>query len=262
MPYTSFFVPNMSMKSIQLPPQAVIAHRGASHYAPENTLAAFRFAVEQGADGIEFDVKLSADGHPIIIHDATVDRTTNGTGKVSELTLNELRTLDAGSWFGKSYAGEPIPTLGEVLDTVGHDLILNIELTNYTTPRDALPEIVADTVEKHNMTERVFFTSFHPRTVSRIAKRLPNVPRGLLLLPTFAGKISHFVFGKLLPLQTINPEFQLVSPGFVKKAHQRERKVFPYTINAKDDILSALMAGVDGIITDDPILAQKVRNSL
>ena len=105
----------------------IIAHRGASGHAPENTMAAFRLAMEQHADGIELDVMLSKDGHVVVIHDATVNRTTNGTGRVSALTLAELQTLDAGN-------GEHIPTLEEVLETFGDQWVINVELKNHIAP--------------------------------------------------------------------------------------------------------------------------------
>ena len=133
----------------------ILGHRGASAYAPENTLAAFRLAREQGADGIELDAKLSADGFVVVMHDTTVDRTTNGTGKVSALTYYELRQLDAGSWYNQKYRGEPIPTLEDVFSAVGRDLLVNVELTNYTTLADALPEKVAALVIKMDLEKQV-----------------------------------------------------------------------------------------------------------
>ena len=129
----------------------VIAHRGDKVHAPENTLAAFEKAASNGADAVEFDVKLSADGSVIIIHDQTIDRTTNGNGKVKDLTLAELKRLDAGVQFPEKYSGEKIPTLSEVFDTVGKKLFLNIELTNYATPWDNLVEKVAHEVKIQKM---------------------------------------------------------------------------------------------------------------
>src|SRR5689334_23229806 len=112
-----------------LPRPVIFAHRGASAYAPENTIASFEFAVAQGTDAIELDVKLSADGHVIVHHDPTVDRTTNGKGKVKDLTLAELKTLDAGGFFSENFHGEKIPTLEEVFEAVGKRTFINVELT-------------------------------------------------------------------------------------------------------------------------------------
>ena len=114
-----------------LPQPVIFAHRGAAVYAPENTLAAFELALTQGADAIELDVKLSAEGCAVVIHDDTVDRTTNGAGRVKNLTLADLRSLDAGSAFSEKYSGEKIPLLEEVFEAVGGRALINVELTNY-----------------------------------------------------------------------------------------------------------------------------------
>ena len=120
----------------------VSAHRGACKYAPENTIASFDLAVEQGADAIELDAKLSADGKVMVIHDQTVDRTTNGKGKVNQLTHQELKQLDAGSFFDPRFSGERIPTLDEVFESVGRKIFINVELTNYASRHDELVPLV------------------------------------------------------------------------------------------------------------------------
>jgi glycerophosphoryl diester phosphodiesterase len=145
-----------------LPRPTVFAHRGASAYAPENTLAAFSLALRQEADGIELDAKLTKDGHVVVIHDPTVYRTTGAQGWVKDMTLAELRALDAGSHFDVAFKGEQIPTLDEVLSAVGRLAFVNIELTNYVSPFDELPEKAARIVKKHNLADRVMFSSFNP----------------------------------------------------------------------------------------------------
>src|SRR4030042_5766395 len=114
----------------------IFAHRGSSVHAPENTLAAFKLAIDQHADGIELDTKLSADGQVVVMHDDTVDRTTNGTGRIKSLTLHELKRLDAGSKFDPSFHAERIPTLAEVFETVGGKIFINVALATYTSPTD------------------------------------------------------------------------------------------------------------------------------
>jgi glycerophosphoryl diester phosphodiesterase len=123
-----------------LPRPVIFAHRGASGYAPENTLTAFNLAVQQGSDAIELDVKLTADGQIVVFHDQTLERTTSATGKIGEKTLSELKELDAGSHFDISYLNERIPTLEEVFEAVGQRTSINVELTNYASPYDRLPE--------------------------------------------------------------------------------------------------------------------------
>src|SRR3990172_9288447 len=126
----------------------IFAHRGASAHAPENTLAAFRRALDDGSPAIEFDVKLSADGHAVVIHDQTVDRTTDGHGRVRELTLEQLKALDAGGWFDSAFRGERIPTLDEVLASLDRRALMNIEFTNYASPFDGLVPKVTLLVKK------------------------------------------------------------------------------------------------------------------
>jgi glycerophosphoryl diester phosphodiesterase len=161
-----------------LPRPIIFAHRGASAYAPENTIAAFELALTQQADAIELDVKLSADGHVVVIHDSTVDRTTNGRGRVKDLSLSELRSLDAGSSFSEKFHGEKIPTLDEVFETVGRRIFINVELTNYNTPRDHLVEMVCMLVKKHQLQKRILFSSFLGSNLSKARSYLPDVPRG------------------------------------------------------------------------------------
>ena len=140
----------------------VVAHRGASAFAPENTLAAFCLAVEQGADAIELDAKLSADQQIVVIHDKSVERTTDGKGEVRRLTLGQIKSLDAGSFFSSRFAGEPIPTLAEVFEEVGKRVLINVELTNYASPTDDLVDRTAALVKQFGLEERVLFSSFHP----------------------------------------------------------------------------------------------------
>ena len=129
----------------------VFAHRGDEAHAPENTLSAFKQAVEKGTDGIEFDVKLTADGQVVVLHDQSVDRTTNGTGNVAKLSFAALRELDAGKQFPGQFPGEKIPTLDEVFETVGKRVYMNIELKNYSTPFDLLVPKVTDIIKKHRV---------------------------------------------------------------------------------------------------------------
>src|SRR5258705_3174798 len=133
----------------------IFAHRGASAHAPENTLAAFELALAQGADGIELDAKLSADGHVVIIHDAAVDRTTDRQGRVKDMSLAELRSLDAGGFFAEQYRGEKVPTLEEVFEALGKRMFVNVELTNYNTPGDYLVESVCMLVKKCGLQKQV-----------------------------------------------------------------------------------------------------------
>ncbi len=240
------------------PRPCIFAHRGASAYAPENTLAAFELALQQGAPAIELDVKLSADGHAVVIHDPTVDRTTNGKGKVARLSLAELRALDAGSFFSEKYRGEKIPTLEEVFDLVGKRALINIELTNYTTPRDSLVEEVCRLVREHHMEENVLFSSFLPRNLHQAAILLPEVPRGLLALEGWKGlwmRSFQFFFGNY---QALHPYVSDVTPQQIASVHRIGRRVHVWTVNDAEWIRRLLKWGADGIFTDDPPLALRI----
>ncbi|HEX5840744.1 MAG TPA: glycerophosphodiester phosphodiesterase family protein [Anaerolineales bacterium] len=242
-----------------LPQPVIFAHRGASAHAPENTLAAFELALAQQADAIELDVKLSADGHVVVIHDATVDRTTNGKGRVKDLSFAELKKLDAGSFFSETFAGEKIPALDEVFETVGKRTFINVELTNYNTPRDTLVETVCMLVKKHNLQKRVLFSSFLASNLSKARSYLPDVPRGLLALNGLLGVWARsfgFVFGKY---DALHPYLQDMNHQQAVRVHRLNRRIHVWTVNEEADMRRLFNWGVDGIFTDDPELALKVR---
>jgi len=242
----------------ELPSPMIFAHRGSSAYAPENTLAAFELALRQGADGIELDAKLSGDGQVMVIHDQTVDRTTPQSGRVSDFTAAELRQMDAGSHFDIAFSGEPIPTLDEVLKAVGQLTITNIELKNYASVTDNLPEKVASLVKHHKLTRRVLFSSYNPVALIRIHRLIPEAPIGFLALPGWKGAPVRSWPGRLIPYQSLHPALNDVKPNLVKNAHKRNCKVFVYTVNSEQAMLHIFKLGVDGIFTDDPVLAQQV----
>jgi glycerophosphoryl diester phosphodiesterase len=235
----------------------VYAHRGASAYAPENTLAAFRVALKQGADGIELDAKLSADGVVVVMHDPTVDRTTDGTGLISRLTVSELKRLDAGSCFSPEFKDETIPTLEEVFEAVGGKLLINIELTNYASPLDALPIRVAHLIMKLHLNDKVMVSSFHPLNLIRFHRLMPEVPAGLLTQPGRAGKWARSGLGKLFPHDALHPYYSDVDAKLVETNHQHKKKVNVWTVDLFDEICRLKTLAVDGIITDDPIMAKK-----
>jgi len=237
----------------------IFAHRGASAHAPENTLAAFELALTQNTDGIELDAKLSADGHVVVIHDPTVDRTTGAHGRVKDLSLADLRSLSAGSFFSQNFSSEKIPTLEEVFEAVGKRTIINVELTNYNTPRDHLVESVCMLVKRFNLQERVIFSSFYPSNLSRAMSYLPEVPRGLLAHKRILGAWARsfgYAFGKY---QALHPNMMDVTPQQVQRVHRLKGRIHVYTVNQADEMRRLFSWGVDAIITDDPRLAVQVR---
>jgi glycerophosphoryl diester phosphodiesterase len=229
----------------------IIAHRGDSAHAPENTLAAFTMAADKGAEAIEFDVKLSADGQVIVIHDQSVDRTTDGTGDVKHLSLAALKELNAARRFDGQFPGERIPTLDEVFETVGGRLHMNVELTNYATPGDALVMKVVEIVRKHNLQSKVLFSSFFPRNLKRAATLLPEVPRGLLAWAGWLGVPARgWIWRK--GYFALHPHLSSVDLALVERLHAAGKRLNVWTVNSEDDLKRMIGLGVDGLFTDDP----------
>jgi glycerophosphoryl diester phosphodiesterase len=183
----------------------VLAHRGASAHAPENTLAAFRLASEHGADGIELDAKLSRDGEVVVFHDLTLERTTGMQGRVKKLTFAELRKLEAGSHKAEKYRGELIPTLDEVFETVGKQLYVNVELTNYDDMGDALVEKVVEKVKRHQLQDWVMFSSFWPINLMKARRMLPEVPVAILANEGRSGWLARSIVGRWVSPEVVNP---------------------------------------------------------
>jgi glycerophosphoryl diester phosphodiesterase len=240
---------------MQLPNPCVFAHRGASGDAPENTLSSFQLAVTQGAHAVELDAKLSQDGKIIVIHDRTLERTTNGKGYVHQTSFENLRSLDAGSWFSEAYAGEKIPLLEEVLESVASQLFVNIEVTNYKTPRDTLPFEIANLIKKMGVEDRVLFSSFLPRNLHILKDLLPNTPVALLTEPKIYSFTQWLGIAKRNAPDIQHPYLSDVNAKMLDKAHAEGRRIHAWTVNKEEDMKRLLAMGVDGIFTDYPALA-------
>lgn len=240
------------------PTPIILAHRGDLAHAPENTIPSFSQAIQKGADGVELDAKLTADGHVIVIHDSTVDRTTNGKGKVASFTLDEIRKLDAGSWFDSMFANTKVPLLEEVFETIGKDKLINIELTNYSTSKDGLTQKVCELIKKHNNQTQIIFSSFFSSNLKIAMQILPEVPRGLLAMPKFVGLWARsfgFMFGEY---QALHPYISDVTKEQVNRVHRLKRRVHVWTANTPAELNRLKAFGVDGIFTDDPAEAVRV----
>lgn len=236
----------------------IFGHRGSCAHAPENTLPSFELAVQHKADAIELDAKLSKDGVVMVIHDQTVDRTTTGSGKVNELTLEELKKLDAGSFFGNEFKGSTIPTLDEVFESVGQKVIVNVELTNYKSKYDQLIEKVVEVVRNHHMEERVLFSSFFPVNLVKAQELLPQTPTALLCLPGIMGLFARSKFCRHYSPKIIHPYFSDTNQRCIDKEHENGRRVHVWTVNSEDDLIRMAKFGVDGIFTDDPLNARRI----
>jgi glycerophosphoryl diester phosphodiesterase len=236
------------MSNLWLAPHShplVLGHRGACAHAPENTLASFRLAREQRADGIEFDTKRCASGEVVIMHDISVDRTTNGHGDVHTLTLAELRALDAGG-------GQPVPTLDEVFEEVGRDVLMNIEVTNYSTRNDGLEEAIVEVIQRHAIDKRVMFSSFNPFSLRKLAGLAPQIPGGILYHPRMPVWLRHVWLAPFIPHAFLHPEKSMVTKAETAALRKRGIGVNTWTVNDPADILRVTEAGVNAIMGDSP----------
>lgn len=228
----------------------VLAHRGASDQAPENTLAAFRRALEAGADGVELDVHLSRDGEIVVIHDEQVDRTTDGSGPVKNLTLAQLKALDAGSWFDSRFRGERIPTLAEVLETIGPACrLINVELKSGRVLYPDLERKVVETLRRFGMLEKCVISSFNHYSLRLLKGVEPAARTGILYVE---GLVDPWVYARQVPADAIHPPFYALLPEVVKGAHAAGFAVHTWTVDAPDQMRRALSWGVDAIITNRP----------
>jgi glycerophosphoryl diester phosphodiesterase len=228
-----------------------IGHRGASRAAPQNTLAAFRQAAELGADGVELDVHLSADGVPVVIHDFVVDHTTDGTGAVAARPLAALKELDAGGWFDPAYAGERIPTLAEVMEAVGDTLLLNIELKVAGRSDGRLAAAVVGLVTRFNLAERVLLSSFEPTALLDVRRLAPHLPLGFLYDPLPSSWPTRLRARGLHP-QALHPHHTLARPALIRRAHKRGQRVVTWTVDEPAAMARLIAAGIDAIITNYP----------
>ena len=235
-----------------------IAHRGASRVVPENTLAAFEKALELGANGIEFDVRLSADGVPVVIHDATVDATTDGTGRVEAMELAALKQLDAGSSFAPSFAGTRIPTLAEVLETVEGDVLLNVELKDSALLHSGLEQAVVDVIRQHGNAEQVLLSSFNPLALRRVQQIAPHLATALLYTrPAWAAlHLARLVLPR--PLAALHPRCTVVDEQWIDWAEAHESRVHVWTVDDPAEMRRLINAGVHGIITNAPDVLHRV----
>jgi glycerophosphoryl diester phosphodiesterase len=229
-----------------------IAHRGASAVAPANTLAAFEKAVELGADGVEFDVHLSADGVPVVIHDFTVNATTDGSGRVADMPLSQLKKLDAGSYFSPAFAHECIPTLEEVFEAVGNQLLLNIELKTVSLRDNGLERTVIAQVERHGLEKSVLLSSFNPVSLRRAKRITSRIPVGLLYAPNMPLPLRRAWLAPLAPHEARHPEHTMVDSQYMNWARRRNYRVNTWTVDEPDEMRRLIDLGVDSIITNVP----------
>ena len=241
----------------------LFAHRGFSGMYPENSPLAFRMAAEKtNADGIESDVHISKDGQLVIFHDASVERTSNGTGFIRNLTYAQLLELDIGAWKSPEFAGQHIWTLGQLLDFCREArMLLNLELKNYEVFYDGLEQRVIDEICARGMQEQVFVSSFNHISMQRFKDLCPEIETGLLYDKPLLD-MEHY----LLPSNADNmhPRYMLLQyqPELMDLFHSRGMKVNTWTVNDEADMRDMIHRGVDGIISNYPNLLCRVADQI
>lgn len=233
-------------------PVMVIGHRGFSGVAPENTVSAFRKAIEAGCDMVELDVHLSRDGKVVVIHDETLERTTNGKGKIADFTLKELENLDAGAWFGSQFAGEKMPSLREVLDLAKGKILVNIEIKDGYLGSYTLIDLTDRTlqdVKRAGMVSQVLFSSFYPPSLERIRKGNPHAQVSFLFHQPW-DSLEEIARGNSFPILNLRKSF--LNKDKIATIHREGIKVNVYTLDSVKEMEQFIRWGVDGIITNRP----------
>lgn len=237
----------------------ILAHRGASKYAPENTMAAFRLAYKTQAEGIETDVQLTKDNVPVLIHDENVRRTTDGSGFVQGYTFEELRSLDAGSWFSKEYKGEKIPSLEELLDWIrDYPLFLHLELKTDVISYKNIERIVYDLLRKYNVLDRTFISSFNEESISIMKGINPSVTTAFL---TSTKMRKLFTYLASLPADDLHVKHTLLNRRFVHRCRKYNIPLRVYTVNRPALLRKCFRYECDGVFTDVPDIAWSIREA-
>ncbi|EIT87295.1 glycerophosphoryl diester phosphodiesterase family protein [Fictibacillus macauensis ZFHKF-1] len=237
----------------------IYGHRGASAHCPENTMAAFVKALACGADGIELDVHLTKDRIPVIIHDDQVKRTTNGKGWVKHLSLDEIKRLDAGSWFSPAFKTEKILTLQEFLEWIAPtSLFLNIELKNNTVEYEGMEALVYNLVQTYEMKERTIYSSFNHYSLVQMKKIDESVETATLYS---SALYKPWAYAKSLGASSVHPHYKTLKPAIIQQLKAHGIGIRPYTVNQEKWLTYFFQQNIDAIITDSPDVAHAIRHS-
>ncbi len=237
----------------------VVGHRGAAGYAPENTMASFRKAIELGVDMVELDVHLTKDSVVVVHHDSTVDRTTSGTGKIKDLTREHLSKLDAGSSFSNKFDNETVPSLENVIKLCKGKVEILIEIKDSEEVYPGIENKIIELIRKYEAKKWCMVQSFRDGVLFRIHKNAPEIRLQKLLvmkiccLPfIYDGHSSLFTFKKYHFIESFNILHKYASKRFISKVHKHGKKVMVWTVNDPIEITKMKANGVDGIISDYP----------
>ena len=229
----------------------ITAHRGSSRTAPENTIPAIEAAVEEMADSVEIDVQMTADGVVVLGHDASLKRVAGVNRSIASMTFEELEKLDVGSWFSSEYAGTRIPSLSEVLELCSQKTSLNIEI-KYVGKNSELPEKTAEMVREYGMENQCVITSTNLSYLKRVKEALPEIRTGYIISAAY----GNFYSSEDVDFISIRSGF--VTSSLMQNAHEQGKAVYAWTVNTKSELERLTLLGVDGIITDRPVLAREI----
>lgn len=276
--YRSFFA-STSTKRLAGKEFTVIAHKGASGIAPENTMAAFKKALELGVDQIELDVRHTKDEEVIVFHDQTLDRVAMDTlgnpvtGDVHDYTLDQIKQFDVGTWFDSKFSEERIPTLKEVLDFVDGRCKVLIEIKHMDHPHyhDFAEKLVEIVLEEKNGEDWIILQSYEPKYLDEVHELDPLIETKALIVGEDSAPLLAFYIETRIHMgratesnrmKAINPQWEALSPRRVFQMHAKGYEVHAYPVNERDDMIKMLNAGVDGIITDFPDRAIQLRKEV
>ena len=269
--YQNFFA-NTSIKKLKGRDFQIIARRGSSGVAPENTMIAFQKALDLKVDMIHLDVRHTKDEEIVVFHDQTLDRTTNGNGNVHDYNLSELKQLDAGSWFDLAYSDQKIPTLREALDLIDGKCKALIEIKHMDHPhyQDFAEKLVNVIRKEKNGFEWCILQSLETTYLDKAHELEPLIQTKPILVGEDSTPLIAFYVETRLHLgrssdsnhTALNPNYQTLSPRRVFRMHARGFDVFAYPVNKRKDMIIMLNMGVDGIITDYPSISMKLRRDI
>ena len=236
----------------------VVAHRGASGLAPENTLVAFRKGLEVGADAFELDVRLTADGQAVVMHDRKVERTTTGRGLVGSLTLEELKSLDAGSWYGAEFAGERVPTLEEVFNAFPKELPIYVELKAKGPGIWSLAKRVVDIMRRHQRWETTLVASFNSAGMALVRVLEPRIIRGYIWCRRHPWPLQTRWLSPLVNPYWYAPDWGTLTPELLTHLHRRGNPVAAWDLDAGTNMDALKRMKLDAVVTDHPeVLARR-----
>lgn len=237
----------------------IIAHRGASLIKPENTLAAFLAALTSGADGIELDLQMTGDQELVVLHDETLDRTTNGKGYLASYSVAHIRELDAGSWFSGEFSHEKVPFLWEVLDLLaGKEVLLNIELKNGIVPYEGMEKRLLGMLEDYPSQE-VLISSFNHYSLRTVKQLSPATKCGALYM---AGFMEPWEYARRWQFEALHPVYLNIIPELVTGCRASGIELYPWTVDDPLELQRLCSAGVTGIITNAPDRLAEVKGGL